>query len=583
MEGGCQNALTQFSSVPDSILSDSKGNRGLQSILASHSACVLALPRLRKARCAAQVGSDEHTWLAHCEEQVSMRARGICKSRKRKLSSSVCESHNDTGHGDVAKSLQLGCHERPGDVHDNPIDLTGDISCSTIEALERAISWQPPALEDMRGCGMSRLHHELVQLANLAITDSVDLEQRCGVLRRVLALVTSSFPGAHLALFGSCATGLSVPDSDLDLVATTFEGAAGSSQQRRQGKHAAIKPLRKLARLFVQRKLTRASDCEVVYAKVPIIKFIDQQSGMSVDLSVNATNGEQNSEWVRRQLRQEPMLRPVVIALKLLLRRKGLHETYSGGIGSYLLIVMVVEQLRRSSVSCAGDMGELLSAFLQYYSTPACLSRRRGEEVQMSMQDPMNSAADIGKRAFRFRQAQVCFAEWAMQLQRGDMLWRLLACGDAFTNPELPPSRQELNDLCSCLRQIKKPLESKPEHTGSCGDVVGLHVSCSGGHAGRLQQARRVTIQSTTAKVEAKRAIRRAEAKGDGRSRGVVDHGGPCPSCGKRISAGGLRAHQKNSQKCKLAQQGGPRFMSESPAMGNRPTSRKKKVRHRGR
>jgi non-canonical poly(A) RNA polymerase PAPD5/7 len=42
----------------------------------------------------------------------------------------------------------------------------------------------------------------------------------------------------------------------------------------------------------------------------------------------------------------QPALRPLALFLKFFLYCRGLHETYSGGVGSYMLLIMVLSFLQ---------------------------------------------------------------------------------------------------------------------------------------------------------------------------------------------------------------------------------------------
>ena len=133
-------------------------------------------------------------------------------------------------------------------------------------------------------------------------------------------------------MFGSSATGLSLPDSDLDLgivvpLAPGAHAARGREQQ-----------LRLLQQ--VQRSLTapggpgRAGDrqtdrqngpdgtggpsgsatgiatgIELVRARVPVLKLRDGRSGLSVDLSISSGDGHANTQWLSGVLAALPEMR----------------------------------------------------------------------------------------------------------------------------------------------------------------------------------------------------------------------------------------------------------------------------------
>ncbi|EOD06502.1 hypothetical protein EMIHUDRAFT_249832 [Emiliania huxleyi CCMP1516] len=94
---------------------------------------------------------------------------------------------------------------------------------------------------------------------------------------------------------------------------------------------------------------------EVVRARVPILKYTDAASRAAVDVCIDQEGGPRGSAWVRGRLRARPELRPLLLAVKLLLRRHGLSETYTGGVGSYLLFVMA--ERMRDPLCASVDLG----------------------------------------------------------------------------------------------------------------------------------------------------------------------------------------------------------------------------------
>lgn len=76
-------------------------------------------------------------------------------------------------------------------------------------------------------------------------------------------------------------------------------------------------------------------------------------------------------QWIREQTRLFPHIRPLCIILKRLLFERGLNETYTGGIGSFLLFLMVLSFLQlHLPVGNADfrDVGSLLLHFLDFWS-----------------------------------------------------------------------------------------------------------------------------------------------------------------------------------------------------------------------
>lgn len=80
-------------------------------------------------------------------------------------------------------------------------------------------------------------------------------------------------------------------------------------------------------------------------ARVPICRFVDTATGVKVDVCVDQPSSVFTSLYVRLQLLRYPLLRPLVLLNKAALREWGLNEPFRGGVGSYLLFVMVRSDL----------------------------------------------------------------------------------------------------------------------------------------------------------------------------------------------------------------------------------------------
>lgn len=98
-------------------------------------------------------------------------------------------------------------------------------------------------------------------------------------------------------------------------------------------------------------------------AKVPIIKLTDKVSGSIVDIRycplfvnicsfplieyVYSLNQDvRTNELVSSYMERYPALRPLTLILKLFLYQRRLHETYTGGLSSFSLLIIIVSFLQ---------------------------------------------------------------------------------------------------------------------------------------------------------------------------------------------------------------------------------------------
>ena len=140
-------------------------------------------------------------------------------------------------------------------------------------------------------------------------------------LTEVAAAILHVYPKAKLQLFGSSSTGLAVRGSDIDLVLITPEGDR-------------LAPLTALARRLGTAPPAISSTCTklflVAHARVPILKLVEKQSGLPIDICANITDGLATSAAIRSDLERWPFMRPLILVLKGILSRRGLNDTYTG-------------------------------------------------------------------------------------------------------------------------------------------------------------------------------------------------------------------------------------------------------------
>ena len=145
------------------------------------------------------------------------------------------------------------------------------------------------------------LDEQIKAFALAAAPDAQAVALREGALQRIGAVVA-------VRLFGSAATGLDLPTSDLDLVICGPE-ASGRPHEVPSGLPVSrgdlVADLREVAKALIAEGVADASRCEVIAAakdpslipnpspspnqviaaaKVPLVRFVESRSGVPVDL-----------------------------------------------------------------------------------------------------------------------------------------------------------------------------------------------------------------------------------------------------------------------------------------------------------
>lgn len=249
------------------------------------------------------------------------------------------------------------------------IDIIGDesygeavIQSSKLLDLQTTASWLSSLSTDFSLPPLVRMHNEIMDLNFLITPTPEELESRRNIVTEVESLVRKLWPTSRIEVFGSLKTSLMTPMSDIDI---TVLDAPSSIH--------ALESLEILAETIKYSFI--ASYVEVIAsAKFPIVKFDHKLSGISVDICINNSSGLDTGELMNTYLVQYPHLRPLVMVLKLFLSQRKLHDTYSGGIGSFALCNMVISFLQQrqrlhlsSKLDLSWNLACLLLDFLELY------------------------------------------------------------------------------------------------------------------------------------------------------------------------------------------------------------------------
>ncbi|CAD8115203.1 unnamed protein product [Paramecium sonneborni] len=235
-------------------------------------------------------------------------------------------------------------------------------------------------IEDDTNLGKEKMF-EFITLDIINFTDIILKEYddllpfRQLVYDRVKIAIQSLFflPDDKIKLFGSCATGLALIDSDIDIGISSFENF--DKQSLRQ-------PFHQLYNSFLQTKwVTKAKS--IFNTMVPVIKLeIDPlinfsefdsrylnlddnhiriwkqikqklKSGIKVDITFSFHNnhlGYESTDMIMKWMLEYPNIQQLVLILKTIIKRLGYSESYKGGLSSFSLIIMVYSYLRENRV-----------------------------------------------------------------------------------------------------------------------------------------------------------------------------------------------------------------------------------------
>ncbi|KAL2642470.1 hypothetical protein R1flu_010057 [Riccia fluitans] len=165
-----------------------------------------------------------------------------------------------------------------------------------------------------------------------------------------------------------------------------------------------------------------------------------------LDISFEAPShtGLRTAELVRELIGQFPALSPMALVLKQFLTDRSLDHPYTGGLGSYCLVLLITRFLQHQShlqsnrQSSSQNLGSLLVDFLHFFgcvfdprsmgvrirSGGMFLSRDNLNRIDpLYIEDPLHAHNNIGRNCFRIQQCVKAFAEAYAVLEKRMEEW----------------------------------------------------------------------------------------------------------------------------------------------------------------
>lgn len=217
------------------------------------------------------------------------------------------------------------------------------------------------------------MHKEICDFFSYVRPRKFEQAVREDLIRRVGAVIASLYPDCEVRCFGSFASGLYLPTADMDLVCLSRGFlATGQPKPVFSGKQSYMFTL---AAFLKSSGIARKGSVQVIpKAKVPIIKFVDVETGIQVDLCFENSTGIVAVDTCMAWKAQFPAMPILVLILKHFLTMRGLHEVRNGGLGGFAVTCMVTSLLQNMPQVQSGNMvpehhlGEMLMEFFHLYA-----------------------------------------------------------------------------------------------------------------------------------------------------------------------------------------------------------------------
>ena len=376
---------------------------------------------------------------------------------------------------------------------------------SAVAKIRKLPPWMDRYVDTRRVTPLVALHNEIVGFCKLMEPHPDELKEREALVEKFSDLVNSTFKtGCKVEVFGSQVTGLCLPTSDIDIAIQIEGDQEGETKEDSTGKvqnadsetsemdnwstQLGGNPLQQLGNALRDQWQSDLSYLEVIEnTRVPLVKFTHAPTNISVDVCFNQKTGVQAATLMKRYMDAIPPLRPLTFVLKYFLASRGLNEPYTGGVGSFMLQLMIVSFLQNRerdafnySRASLYNLGALLVEFLELYSTdfnyvttgfsvrydgfyfPKGASERKEAFFQqnrpfsMSIENPLETGADVGKPSFRMQMVQRSF----------EVAFKLLLC---YVSDPVTPTASILASILPVTDEMVKrltftrlnPLQSK--------------------------------------------------------------------------------------------------------------------------
>ena len=203
-----------------------------------------------------------------------------------------------------------------------------------------------------------RLNDELKAYAKFMRLGPIEREAAEIFTGDVTSLVHKILPNSPVLPIGSYSTGLADRLSDFDFSISLPDLDKAPLERGPSPTRPQACKIRAKALLDTRSSLARSSQfvppVEMIYARVPIVKAIHRITRFRVELQVLGSH-QATREFTMAYLAEFPALRPLHIVFRSALHIRRLNIVHEGGLGSYSILMMIVNALKHASGRFAQD------------------------------------------------------------------------------------------------------------------------------------------------------------------------------------------------------------------------------------
>ena len=333
---------------------------------------------------------------------------------------------------------------------------------------------------------LQALRQEVLDFQRWAGGSQAESRRRMRPVEDVQAAVSALWPAARVHVTGSLASGLYLPDSDVDM---TLLGYWPQSPP----------PLLALQDALLQRGVARPASLKVLdKASVPLVQFVHRDTGVEVDVSLGGEAAVRAAALVAGFRREFTALTPVALFVRYYLKQLKLGQVFTGGISSYAVTLMTTSLLQlQVPLEERDNLALVLLRFFYFYGhefayetagisvlqggrylrkedVPTVMPRGH-RRADLCIQDPLTPGNDVGRSSFRVWEAVRAFQHAYLVLA-----------------PAMHAPGRYSSAPCSLLGQLVLRHDAAPRHLPNGGGLQhSSHHGAPQHHATSLPQQRR--------------------------------------------------------------------------------------------
>ncbi|KAI4175748.1 MAG: hypothetical protein LQ343_001361, partial [Gyalolechia ehrenbergii] len=322
-------------------------------------------------------------------------------------------------------------------------------------------------LEEQGGDALQRLGNEITAFERYMTLSSAELKAMTKVVSQVKHVTSSILGKCSCDVIGSYSTGLALAYSDIDFAINVPDVEKEAVTYSKSLYGLKFRKIYRRVLLNLQRSFAKdvnfTADPQLVYARVPIVRVMHRITGQEIQVQVS-TGTRQQQQYTLAYLAEYRTLRSLYFVIRSCLEMRRLSITFEGGLGSYAILMLIVNALKHASGRYdPHDVGSQLLHVLDFYTSsdlyqfgfsiepprtfrkgeiPARVEERlsrasdpvlRGidsiakanprKPYLLCLQDPADPTNDLGSRAYAIKHIQQTFATARKSIVREMEAW----------------------------------------------------------------------------------------------------------------------------------------------------------------